>query len=211
MIRRLLDCGARRNTRRPAASLIELLVVLFIIGIMLSLLLPALSGARSKANEVKCMNNLREVSLALKHAIYSLRKFPLKNRWTIEALRYMEEEPLYDALKNNTDQNAEYPRPPLYFCPFQEDFPSRVRTVGFCHFVLVVDRPDDPRQDRRLAKDVRWEIMDRKRLADDPEKPEPPWYIGPEMSFMAQAWMLANEPGPHPDDKYMTNRGELVP
>lgn len=191
--------------------MIELLVVIFIIGIMLSLLLPALSGARGKANDVQCMNHLRQVEMALRRAIASSRRFPLKNRWTIEALRHMEEEPLYDALKNNTNPNVEYGRPPLYFCPFQEDFPSRVPTVGFCHFVLVVDRPEDPRQDRRLHKDVGWSVMDRQLLAEDPEKPQEPWYIGPEISYIGRMTILANEPGPHPEGKYMTPGGRLIP
>jgi len=202
----LRPCEIRRG-----ASLIELLVVIFIIGIMLSLLLPALSGARGKANEVKCSNNLRQVYLALRRSIEANRKFPLRNRWTIEALRYMEEEPLYDAIKSNRNPNAEYPRPPLYFCPFQEDFPSRVPTVGFCHFVLVINRPEDARQDRRLYKDVEWDLMDRQLLAEDPAQPQEPWYIGPEISFIGRMTMLANEPGPHPDGKYMTDRGQLVP
>jgi type II secretory pathway pseudopilin PulG len=197
--------------RRRAASLIELLVVIFIIGIMLSLLLPALSGARGKANDVKCMNNLRQVSLALSRAIGTMRKFPLRNEWTIVALRCMEEDVLYDAIKNNTNPNADYPRPPLYFCPFQEDFPSRVPTVGFCHFVLVVDRPEDARRDRRPHKKVGWDVMDRRLLAEDPQRPQQPWYIGPEISYIGRMTMLANEPGPHPDGKYMTDRGQLVP
>jgi hypothetical protein len=178
---------------------------------MLSLLLPALSGARGKANEVKCVNNMRQVTMALGRAISTMRKFPLRNQWTIAALRYMEEEPLYDAIKNNRNPDAEYPRPPLYYCPFQEDFPSRVPTVGFCHFVLVVDRPEDPRHDRRLHKDVMWDVMDRQLLAEDPEKPQQPWYIGPEISYIGRMTMLANELGPHPDGKYMTDRGQLVP
>lgn len=202
---------SRRTLRRPAVSLVELLVVLFIMGIMLSLLLPALSGARNKANDVKCKNNLRQVQMALSRSISSMKKFPARNRCTIESLRWMEEGPLYDAIKNNTNRNAEYGRPPLFYCPFQEDFPSRVAAVGFCHFVLVVDRPDDPGADRRLVKNVKWEVIDRKLLDEDPEKPEEPWYVGPEMSFARQAAMLANEPGPHTEGKYMTAHGELVP
>jgi type II secretory pathway pseudopilin PulG len=201
----------RRNLRRPAVSLVELLVVLFIIGIMLSLLLPALSGARNKANDVKCMNNLRQVHMALSRAITTMKRFPARNRWTIDSLRWMEEVPLYDAIKNNTNPNAEYGRPPLYHCPFQEDFPSRVAAVGFCHFVLVVDRPDHPLTDPRLVKAVKWELMDRPLLEENPDKPEEPWYVGPEISFVRQAAMLANEPGPHAEGKYMTARSALVP
>ena len=211
----LLSSGSRTTDRawhtRPAVSLIELLVVLFIMGIMLSLLLPALSGARNTAENTRCKNNLRNLNLALRQLMNAKKKFPLPNRWTVDILPWIEERPLYDAMKNNFDPNANFGRPPVMVCPFQEDFPSRVPTVGYCHFVLVVNRPDDPRLDRRLAKDVVWNLMDRPLLADDPERPQEPWYIGPEISFVGRAAMLAKEPGPHPDGKYMTDRGELVP
>lgn len=111
--------GSRQRSQRQCASpgdaalraftLVELLVVIAIIGILVAMLLPAVQAARESARRSQCINNLKNVGLAL-HNFHDVNKsFPrlayttrpgehneLGPNWAVMILPYMEEQSLFN-------------------------------------------------------------------------------------------------------------------
>ena len=91
--------------RSRGFTLIELLVVIAIIAVLIALLLPAVQAAREAARRAQCINNLKQLGLAMHNYISVTNAFPLggikapsgwpnepsiRTPWTIQVLPYVE-------------------------------------------------------------------------------------------------------------------------
>src|SRR5262245_9767178 len=99
-----------RNERsRSGFTLIELLVVIAIIGALIALLLPAVQAAREAARRAQCVNNLKQIGIALHNYLTAVGQFPpgrvnshipgQGNIWGLYAhlLPYLDQRPIFDA------------------------------------------------------------------------------------------------------------------
>ncbi len=65
------------STQRPFGfTLIELLVVIAIIGVLVSLIMPAIQSSRESSRRIHCRNNLKQRAGAIRSHLELLRRFP---------------------------------------------------------------------------------------------------------------------------------------
>lgn len=138
--------GSLMSHKRPGFTLIELLLVVAIIGTLIALLLPAVQAAREAARRSACVNNLKQLGVAVFDYEAAREVFPPGARWgrhappgkrkrhgsaLVHLLPYLEQQALYEAFdfsKRSID-DAVFPGTtrmigatpvPVFVCPSDE-------------------------------------------------------------------------------------------
>ncbi len=132
-------------TRRPAFTLLELLVTLTIIGVIVALVLPAVQAAHESARRAQCQNNLKQIGLASSSYEATHQAFPCGvggsgppgfiPRWSAQALMLgqLDQRNLFNSLNFSFVPWGHHPvySPPnatalstrleVFFCPSDSD------------------------------------------------------------------------------------------
>ncbi len=123
-------------TFRSAFTLIELLVVIAIIAILIALLVPAVQKVREAASRTQCLNNLKQLGLAMHGYMDANKALPANGIYSFDGvsviqnspwsalsriLPYLEQDNIYKTIdfsvKYSTQPSVTSQRIPVFICP----------------------------------------------------------------------------------------------
>jgi prepilin-type N-terminal cleavage/methylation domain-containing protein/prepilin-type processing-associated H-X9-DG protein len=112
-----LQLQRARASFRSGFTLIELLVVIAIIAVLIALLLPAVQAAREAARRSQCVNNLKQIGIALHNYHDVVQTLPTGhlgfgwNDWgpQVMILPFIEQAPIYNGINFNVNISGANP------------------------------------------------------------------------------------------------------
>jgi prepilin-type N-terminal cleavage/methylation domain-containing protein/prepilin-type processing-associated H-X9-DG protein len=152
------------SPRRAAAlgfTLVELLIVITIIGVLMSLLIPAVNMAREAARRAECLNNIRQIGQGAimyeqSKGYFMGRNFayprasatPINSAWTIAMLPYVGRNDVYDQwptmwteILTAGPSGSQAPYIELFVCPSDAEA-TTMQTSLPISFAVNAGRPD---------------------------------------------------------------------
>ena len=179
------DTQARASSRRPALTLVELLVVMAIISALTSILVPALGRARDEAKLIICRSRLRNVCVsALLYAGDHRGALPID---TMLGPDYEDVSnphgPLFAALEGYLES------PENYYCPSETDPALKYTQENFAagvmgYYYFSCDRASG---NRDISTFLRWDVQWPRHLRDT-------WH--PKTWVVSDSW-FRDRPTPH--------------
>ena len=124
---------------KDGLTLIELLVVIAIIGVLAALLLPAITGAKARAQQIQCASNLHQLGLALQEYASESKTYPYGQGQSLSEpgwMKVLEEQMLHDGWKTGDPKNPDIITNGVWHCPRLE-MPSEFKAIGvhgFCSY-----------------------------------------------------------------------------
>jgi type II secretory pathway pseudopilin PulG len=187
-------------SKRTAVSMIETLIAIAIIGLLMTLLFPAVQSARIRAIELQCKNNLHQIGLAVADFQSAYKRIPgpgvsdAIGGWTIEVLPFLEQNNLADRVISGkpiaTAPDFLLRQPRIFRCPVRSGNESlSAGEIEPSSYVLV------PIRGRRSYA-----------VYDAPIGVSIPWASGPEMSHND----VTRQFGPHNRGFFMVSNGASV-
>ena len=159
--------------RKRGFTLVELLVVIAIIGVLVSMIMPAVQMVREAARRTTCSNNLKQIGLAIHNYESSRMLFPPSRpadeflTWPVYLMPYVEMSNMYDRLE--LQKRFEFQNP---------DVVKNTMPVMLC-----------PSRQRPVSNISKWELHGPAGAVGDYAG-----NAGSERFFLFDTWALFNDP-----------------